>query len=43
MTTLTAVRTLGNPVTLKDLEDLLWGDERLARILRVTPRIEKET
>ena len=39
--TLVAVRTLGNPIILKDLEELIWGENKLAEVLRVTSDNEK--
>lgn len=39
-TTLTAARTLANPMVLKGLERMIWGEDRLAENLQVTPEIE---
>jgi predicted nucleic acid-binding protein len=39
-TTLTASRTLANPHVLKGLERMIWGENRLAEVLIVTPEIE---
>ena len=39
-TTLTAARTLANPMVLKGLERMIWGVDRLAENLQVTPEIE---
>ena len=39
-TTLTAARSLANPIVLKGLEKMIWGEDRLAEILIVTPEIE---
>jgi predicted nucleic acid-binding protein len=41
--TLTAARTKGNSVILQDLEDLFYGESKLAEILPVTGDIERET
>ena len=39
-TTLTAARTLANPLVLKGLERMIWDEDRLAEVLIVTPEIE---
>ena len=41
--TLIAARTKGNMVILQDLEDLFWGESKLAEILTVTMDIGRET
>ena len=40
ITTLTAARTFANPLVLKGLEQMIWGEDRLAEVLHVTPEIE---
>ena len=39
-TTLTAARTLANPLVLQGLEKLIWGENKLAEVLYVTPEVE---
>ena len=41
-TTLTAARTLANLVVLQALEKMIWGEDKLAEVLFVTPEIETE-
>ena len=41
--TLIVTRTKGNSVILQDLEDLYWGESKLAEILTVTMDIGRET